>query len=213
MTREDILKVAKPILFNTEMVIAILEGKKTVTRMVVKPQPPRATHLMCARGQWAWALWEDGDKHWIKAPYDSGDILYVRETFCSIPVYPDGEISYKNMYYYKADGDFRPVGWRGNWQPSIHMPKEAARIFLRVTDVRIERLQDITDEGAKAEGANYHNGKNVGVEEKMSRTAIERFAEIWDSTIKPKDRDKYGWDANPFVWKIEFERVEIEKGE
>ena len=94
------------------------------------------------------------------------------------------------------------------WKPSIHMPKEAARIWLKVTDVRVERLQEITEDGAKEEGANCKNGKNVGLEEKMRRTAIERFAEIWNSTIKKSALDRYGWDANPFVWVIEFERCE-----
>ena len=88
------------------------------------------------------------------------------------------------------------------------MPKEAARIWLKVTDVRVERLQDITDDGAKAEGANWKNGKNVGWEEKMRRTAVERFAEIWESTIKKTDKHIHGWDANPYVWVIEFERCD-----
>lgn len=92
------------------------------------------------------------------------------------------------------------------------MPKEAARIWLKVTDVRVERLQDITEDGAKAEGANFKNGKNVGFEEKMNRTAIERFTEIWNSTIKKSDFDRYGWNANPWVWVIEFERCEKPKG-
>lgn len=83
----------------------------------------------------------------------------------------------------------------------------AARLFLRVTGVRVELLQDIDDDGAKAEGANYQDGKNVGWEEKMRRTAIDRFAEIWDNTIKLADRLRYGWEANPWVWVIEFERI------
>ena len=91
------------------------------------------------------------------------------------------------------------------YHPSIHMPKEAARIFLKVTNVRVERLQDIDDEQAKKEGANWRNGKNVGFEEKMRRSAVERFAEIWNSTIKKSDLDRYGWDANPWVWVIDFE--------
>ena len=94
------------------------------------------------------------------------------------------------------------------WHPSIHMPKEAARIWLKVTDVRVERLQDITEDGAKAEGANWKNGKNVGWEEKMKRTATERFAEIWNSTIKKSDLDRYGWDANPYVFVIEFSKID-----
>lgn len=88
------------------------------------------------------------------------------------------------------------------------MPKKAARIWLKVTDVRVERLQEITEDGAKEEGANFKNGKNVGLKEKMNRTAIERFAEIWNSTIKKSVLDIYGWKANPWVWVIEFERCE-----
>ena len=87
------------------------------------------------------------------------------------------------------------------------MPKEAARIFLKVTNVRIANLQDITDEEAKKEGANFKNGKNVGWKEKIERTAIQRFAEIWDKTIKKSELGIYGWNANPWVWVIEFERV------
>lgn len=91
------------------------------------------------------------------------------------------------------------------------MPKKAARIWLKVTNVSVERLQNITEDGAKAEGENWKNGKNVGWEEKMWRTAIERFAKIWDSTIKKSDLDRYGWNANPWVWVIEFERCEKPK--
>ena len=81
------------------------------------------------------------------------------------------------------------------WHPSIHMPREAARIFLRVTDVRVERVQDIDDDGVVAEGL------NIG----------DPFDELWDSTIKPADRALYGWDANPWVWVIEFERITREE--
>lgn len=181
----------KPILMNTEMVRAILDGRKTCTRRIIKPQPTVRY-----------------GSQYIKPPYQPGDILYVRETWCDLPVNKAGHMRGHSIYYYKADGDLRPEGWRGNWRPSIHMPKEAARIWLNVTDVRVERLQNITEDGAKAEGANWKNGKNVGWEEKMRRTAIERFAKIWDSTIKKSDLDRYGWNANPWVWAIEFERCE-----
>lgn len=183
----------KPILFNTEMVRAILEGRKTCTRRVLK-QPfevhpngyitkPRGNERLCP----------------YIPPYQPGDILYVRETWCK-----GSYGNEKEKYYYKADDN----NFFCTWHPSIHMPKEAARIWLKVTDVRVERLQDITDDGAKAEGANWKNGKNVGWEEKMRRTAVERFAEIWNSTIKKSDLDRYGWNANPYVWVIEFERCE-----
>lgn len=148
---------------------------------------------------------EYGEK-FFKLPYQPGDILYVRETWSEIK---NADGSHKK-YVYKASDQY-PFGEsryiiKFNWKPSIHMPKEAARIWLMVTDVRVERLQDITEDGAKEEGANFKNGKNVGLEEKMRRTAIERFAEIWNSTIKKTDLDRYGWDANPWVWVIEFER-------
>lgn len=181
----------KPILFNSEMVRAILDGRKSCTRRIIKPQPTAHYGTQC-----------------VIPPYKPGDILYVRETWCGLPVNEAGHFRGHPIYYYKADGDLRPEGWRGAWHPSIHMLKEAARIWLKVTDVRAERLQDITEDSAKAEGANWKNGKNVGWEEKMRHTAIERFAEIWESTIKKSDLDRYGWAANPYVFVIEFEQCE-----
>ena len=189
----------KPILFNTEMVQAILDGRKSCTRRLLKGPftvhpngyitKPRGNENLCP----------------YEPPYQLGDILYVREAF-----YRD-----ENCILYKAYNE-KLTGYRNmsgedvsvKWHPSIHMPKEAARIWLKVTDVRVERLQDITDDGAKAEGANWKNGKSVGWEEKMKRTATERFVEIWDSTIKKSDLDSCGWDANPYVWVISFERCE-----
>lgn len=175
------------------MVRAILDGRKTCTRRVLKQ--PFEVH------QNGYITKPRGDERPCPyiPPYQSGDVLYVRETWCKDSCW--GE---KEQYYYKAD-DSR---FFHRWRPSIHMPKEAARIFLKVTDVRVERLQDITDDGAKAEGANWKNGKNVGWEEKMRRTAVERFAEIWESTIKKTDKHIHGWNANPYVWVVEFERCE-----
>ena len=207
----------KPIIFNTDMVLAILNGKKTVTRRVIKGFIPNDAifgytvftpkgYISC-RGIFAGGY---GEKL-FKLPYQPGDILYVRETFQYIDF--AGE---NNGYVYRAseNGELwetESENWK--WRPSIHMPKEAARIFLKVTNVRVVRLQDIDDEQAKEEGANCRNGKNVGFEEKMRRSAIERFAEIWNSTIKKSDIERYGWDANPWVWVIEFERCENPKGE
>lgn len=204
----------KPILFNTDMVRAILDGRKTVTRRLVKKSTvdkfviddngKLLGSFNAAHPEWG------GYPTIDDATYQPGDILYVRETWDNEPVTPGGHFRPRGVWYYKADGDLRPEGWRGNWHPSIHMPKEAARLFLRVTDVRVDRVQDITEEQAKAEGANWKNGKNVGVVEKMRRSAIERFAEIWDATIKSADLDTYGWEANPWVWAIEFERISKE---
>lgn len=219
----------KPILFNTEMVRANLDGRKNCTRRIVKPQP--TNEIQCPLG-----ICTDGDKSEIgkfafsnheyggkmifcKPPYQPGDILYVRETWQYLYELDGNEqiIEDTGKYYYAATDTITfntYVDENGlkhehvPWRPSIHMPKEAARIWLKVTDVRVERLQEITEDGAKAEGADFKNGKNVGFEEKMNRTAIERFAEIWNSTIKKADLDRYGWDASPWVWVIEFERCE-----
>ena len=198
-----------PILFNTEMVRAILDGRKSCTRRVIKHNvdailnsPYHMEHP------------EVEDKQIISKlclpPYQLGDILYVRETWCALPVNEAGHMRGHSVYYYKVDGDLRPEGWRGNWHPSIHMPKEAARIWLKVTDVRVERLQEITEDGAKAEWAIDNRGFIHSTENEYVSiyTAREHFTEIWNSTIKKSDIDRYGWDANPYVFVIEFERCE-----
>lgn len=196
-----------PILFNDEMVQALLAGRKTCTRRLVKFLPGK-------NPQWTGyikdglMLYNGKNEPCIrKALYQPGDILYVRETWHKYTKrVGNGEFCHLAEFYgYKAS-IANSEDANEPWHPSIHMPKEAARIWLKVTDVRVERLQDITEDGAKEEGANFKNGKNVGLEEKMRRTAIERFAEIWNSTIKKTDLDRYGWDANPWVWVIEFER-------
>lgn len=94
------------------------------------------------------------------------------------------------------------------------MPKEAARIWLKVTDVKVERLQNITEDGSKAEGAIDNRGFIHFSDDEYDRihTAREHFIEIWNSTIKKSDIDRYGWDANPYVWVIEFERCEKPEG-
>lgn len=192
----------KPILFNTEMVRAILDGRKTCTRRLPRKQ---IEEKYIEYDEWVQAVAVPGctylrEKEFYTQypPYQPGDLMYVRETFIQVAAH---------TFWYKAD-DNSWISEGLHWKPSIHMPKEAARIWMKVTDVRVERLQDITEDGAKTEGANWKNGKNVGWEEKMKRTATERFAEIWNSTIKKSDLDRYGWAANPWVWVIEFERCE-----
>lgn len=203
----------KPILFNTDMVRAILDGRKTVTRRCVKflnGKNPNWTGYV----KDGLMLYNGTNEPCIKpCPYQLGDILYVRETWSE---HYTADSNGKLVYCYKADGtnlksECLP-GENNRWYPSIHMPKEAARIFLKVNGVRVERLQEITEEQAKAEGANWKNGKNVGFEEKMRRSAVDRFAEIWNSTIKKSDIDRYGWDASPWVWVIEFEQCEKPEG-
>lgn len=195
-----------PILLNTEMVQAILAGRKTCTRRVIK-DTVKGNQEINKNGKGEFELYDITSRCGVpkgkiyKPPYQPGNILYVRETWCDDRQFTHDSTA--GRYFYKAseNGKFK-------WKPSIHMPKEIARIWLKVTSVRVERLQEITEDEAKVEGANFKNGKNVGFEEKMNRTAIERFEEIWNSTIKKSDLDRYGWDANPYVWVIEFEQCE-----
>lgn len=221
MTRTEILATAKPILFNGEMVKAILDGHKTVTRRVIK-MPESFSFLMGEEtkdGKKLISVDSDlcpGCYKYIYARYQPGDLLYVRETFfrkactpdcagredkneCPFNRVGDSCYGYKTQYI-DSTGDMK-------WRPSIHMPKEAARIFLRVTGVRAERLQDITEDEALKKGV-------LRCEEPRDvfSKAIEaqRFQDLWDSTIKPADFDQYGWDANPWVWVYEFERVEVQ---
>ena len=210
----------KPILFNTEMVRAILDGRKTCTRRLVKPQPDEKHTFPLGFitgstekkevGCFGFGINEYGGSiQYAKPPYQSGDILYVRETW------------YKGLerYMYRADYSDTEKFYRDGkeikmkWHPSIHMPKEAARIWLKVTDVRVERLQEITEAGAEAEGAVNNIGMIHAPDNEYDHihTAKEHFIEIWNSTIKKfkkSDRDRYGWNASPWVWVIEFERCE-----
>lgn len=196
----------KPILFNTEMVRAILDGRKDATRRIVKGFIPDDAvwgytaftpkgYISC-RG--TFADWY-GEK-FFKLPCEPGDILYVRETWKKAP----------NGYYYFESWQRNDIADITKWKPSIHMPKEAARIWLKVTDVRVERLQEITEDGAKAEGAIDNRGFIHSPENEYDRihTAREHFIEIWSSTIKKSDLERYGLDANPWVWVISFERCE-----
>lgn len=200
----------KPILFNTEMVRAILDGRKDATRRIVKGFIPNDAvwgytaftpkgYISC-RGTFA-----DGyGEKFFKLPCEPGNILYVRETWKKAP----------NGYYYYEDWQKNVIADITKWKPSIHMPKEAARIWLKVTDVKVERLQNITEDGSKAEGAIDNRGFIHSPDNEYDRihTAREHFIEIWNSTIKKSSLDRYGWDANPWVWVIEFERCEKPEG-
>lgn len=237
----------KPILFNTKMTEAILEGRKTVTRRVIKPKYSN-THIDWKKDKYGTRLIEiqndiEGETHgrrddgttWhkllayteISPPYRAGDILYVRETWRpTIGKMHTIDLSTKKIikttehkgYEYKAhiagkgephyfpDGFKESEDWEhlseitysGRWHPSIHMPREASRIFLQVTGVRAEKLQDMTIDGALHEGADISQG-------------FKDFKSIWDSTIPKESLDQYGWDANPWVWAVEFERTEKPK--
>ena len=218
MKRQEVLQIAKPILFNTDMVRAILGGKKTVTRRICKDgndyTVPDMGFYDAEKRTYAvhnYADAEHTDKLSIaerSIPICPGDILYVRETWSEIK---NADGSHKR-YVYKTT-DTYPFGENGyivrfNWHPSIHMPKEAARIFLRVTNVRLERLQDMTEEDALKEGV--ETGALFTDDETLEIPALRRFQKLWNSTIKKSDMDKYGWNENPYAWVIEFERLEME---
>lgn len=209
----------KPILFNTEMVRAILDGRKICTRRLVKHDVEAVLNSPYHK-----AHPEVADKQIISKlcnpPYQPGDILYVRETWerfeCwngegdergTCPKEPQKSVLDKacGCYMYRATDE---ISGDTKWHPSIHMPKEAARIWLKVTDVRVERLQEITEDGAQAEGEIDNRGLIHSPDNEYERihTAREHFIEIWNSTIKKSDLDRYSWDANPWVWVIEFER-------
>lgn len=189
----------KPILFNGDMVRAILDGRKTVTRRAIKDfseDPEKVYPGKCAICA---GLFNRSNNMRVtnKPPYQPGDILYVRETWHKYTKrVGKGEGCHLAEFYgYKASVKDSEDS-NEPWKPSIHMPKEAARIWLKVTNVRVERLQDITREQAEREGACDYTSTADG------------FADIWDSTIKKDSLEQYGWCANPWSWVIEFERCE-----
>ena len=227
----------KPILFNTEMVRAILDGRKTCTRRLVRFLPGE-------NPQWTGyirdglMLYNGRNEPCIrKASYQPWDILYVRETWQYLYELDGNEqvIEDTGKYYYAAT-DAIPLNAyvdengvehdHAPWRPSIHMPKEAARIWLKVTDVRVKRLQDMKPVDVIKEGAypdcwdclnTYGESGSqccYGTEEECSQCdeVMMEWEKLWNSTIKKSDLDRYGWDANPWVWVVEFERCEKPEG-
>ena len=227
----------KPILFNTEMVKVILNGNKTQTRRPVKKD--LIINLETDKNDPDYLYIQDkfGDFHHLKecAPYQEEQILYIRETFAI------GEIDYAEgtngkeipfISQCKGENSFIPKEWaiRNNivieevrWKPSIHMPKEAARIFLKVTDVRVERLQDITPMDATAEGVDSvllepdHPlaekvyklyGEWDEKTQDMYVGNVNVFATMWNEIYEDRD---YGWEENPYVWVVEFKVLQNEK--
>lgn len=186
----------KPILFNSEMVKAILEGCKTQTRRAIRNI--RAYHMDGTPGN--------------KPMCNPGDVLYVRETWSWLNATDCGSFCLGPCKHYKGEyGCFVHKASNPNftdaWKPSIHMPHEAARLFLKVKKVRIERLNDIRLNGCLSEGV------KLTIAEENDHVlapirARRRFAEVWDSTLKPAEIDRFGWAANPWVWVIEFEKLE-----
>lgn len=227
----------KPILFNTAMVRAILEGKKTQTRRPLKRGENHwypidyeyvKTEKIYRSPEGAWtipknhngmyhALFKPNNWHSITTalfpPYQIGDVLWVREAWSDY----DG----KTQYYYRADYPDGTITYEWpeldefgekiicdlpKWKPSIHMPRTAARIFLKVTNVKVEKLKDITVKGVESEGLRPINNPFIyNFEGTALSICHEEFAKLWNSTVNKKDIDVYGWDANPWVWVIQFE--------
>lgn len=212
-------KRMKPIIFNTIMVEAIIDGIKTATRKKFK-----MPEYITSQGNEfiGTSLTELIDLGYIKTPYSKGDILYIRETW---------NIDDDGSYRYKAGMEPEKAAML-KWKPSIHMPSDAARIFLKVTDVYLQRLQDITKRQAIAEGIreytkddsilkyvpdikwwdSYHakHRKEFTGDwwQDMPKDPRESFRYLYDSTLSKGDIGICDWKSNPYVWVIEFERIE-----
>ena len=234
MTQNEALAVAKPILFNTDMTRAIQDNLKTATRRVIKGVPNiqgLQPYIIPIYKEPQGLIAQNGRVYHVKTPYKVGDILYVRETWAKVSdwIDVDPEVGIPDGFIYKANWEDETESPK--WHPSIHMPKKAARIFLRVTDVRVERLQDMTEEDAFMEGfsgipwcahsvfENYPDSpipceaavhSECPPDPPCNHSIPELFgSDIWDKTIKKSDLAKYGWAANPWVLVFEFEKLEV----
>lgn len=220
----------KPILFNkqisTEMVRAILDGRKSCTRRICKDANEYTVPDMefYNADRRTYAVHNFADKEHTEqlsiaertCPICPGDILYVRETWKRA----------LNGYYYYEDWQRDDIADITKWKPSIHMPKEAARIWIKIMNVRVERLQemkpvDVIKEGAYSDCWDCLNtyGESgsqccYGTEEQCSQCdeVMMEWEKLWTSTIKKSNLNRYGWDANPWVWVIEFEMCEKPEG-
>lgn len=198
----------KPILFSTPMVQSILDERKTQTRRIVKPQPDEdgiSKHIHSKK-------WHDTSARVYKPIAQIGDIFWVRETYALIPY----EHSQKyHGYCYKADWVNSDLTCpTSKWKPSIFMPKEACRIFLKVTDVRVERLQDISEEDAISEGVEKHSdyGSTGYIHYGEPDAAYTDIDAVWSfETLWESINGSGSWDANPWVWVYELERCEKPK--
>jgi len=192
----------RPILFKGEMVKAILGGRKTMTRRIVKPQPDYQGFDGPPRYQSAFGEWGYPAQRGQKCPYGRpADRLWVREAFCFLIHNGTGE----RKTFYRADGILHnpPRGWK----PSIHMPRTVSRITLDIIAIKIERLNDISEEDARTEGITNGGCLECGNDEPCdcdnpSPDARDSFINLWESINGPGS-----WLENPWVWVVEFKRV------
>ncbi|MGP1182144.1 hypothetical protein ACJ8J4_04880 [Serratia sp. CY47280] len=193
----------RPVIFNGEMVRAILDGRKTQTRRALnwKRQPYTEMAERDDGSLWPWA--EDGERGgdiWFSCPFgEVGDRLWVRETWAEAGASAPDLTLYRSNYpaHVPAFYENVPAADEIRWHPSIHMPRWASRITLEITAVRVERLNNISEEDARAEGVKA--GVSPGHEHMMHQVA---FSELWQSIYGEES-----WSANPWVWVIEFRRV------
>ena len=204
----------KPILFSTSMVQAILNGSKTQTRRVVKQQPPEGydylgTDTDIASGKPIfYACWEGDKYHNIKCPYGQiGDVLWVREKSMWIMLEHAHELlegrRERTQLVYANDVhedwvSYAKEKYNYKWKPGIHMPKDACRLFLKIKDIRVERLQDISENNAISEGV-----ETLGLYPGYDVSNRGKFEGLWHSI-----NGEESWSSNPWVWVIEFERIE-----
>ncbi len=197
----------KPILFSSEMVRAILEGRKTQTRRVIKPKPSAKLYQYMSRNEWYEADGQEPKYYTLhKSPYGvTGDLLWVRETWSPVPT-----SAFSNVVYDPENpgmGAVHRAGWSKadpgtGWKPSIHMPRWASRITLEIERVSVERVQDIGDYSCEAEGVSLANASIPGYLRK-------RFQILWDSI---NDKRGFSWSSNPWVWVISFRLAAAQHG-
>ncbi|MCF1487529.1 hypothetical protein LZ838_09160 [Pseudomonas sp. AA27] len=209
----------RPILFSGHMVRAILNGQKTVTRREIKPSMRSADSSFELHQQEdeSWrpmhtfdesCMDANGTEHPIVCPYGQpGDRLWVREAWLAdaqLDSIAPRDLSQGEPILYPADGSVRQTGCamvsQGRGRPSIHMPRWASRILLEITAVRVELLQDITEEQAEAEGVNFLRHVPDADE---TLTASQLFECLWSSINGDES-----WNGNPWVWVVEFKRIE-----
>lgn len=202
----------RPILFSSTMIQALMAGTKTQTRRIVKLKPGQQVDERDDGSSWPWTDYDGADMwHWLPCPYGQpGDRLWVREAFAGSIAYERHGYPLKewgNKLWYLADGEPRSGQWTRP-RPSIHMPRCLSRITLEITEVRVERLQDISEADALAEGCvarpapePYRDACGELVVP-HDPTAKEAFRALWESLHGPDS-----WTANPWVWVVGFRRV------